>query len=255
MAREASLPLAGWTLVSLRPVGEHAALRRAAAACGARLLAMSPLRLRADANRATIASALGADLVICSSPAAVRMSRRAGVLRQRSGQRWIAPGGGTAARLRRLGISVLAPATQMNSEGVLALAELAPAAVCGKRVVILGAPGGRGLLAHELRRRGARVDEVPVYRREPTKVRVRQWRRLAALPADRVALLVTSAEAWVAWWVQCPPDRIAAVRALPAIVASARLRALLASHGMRVLRVASDARPRSLLAALLAGRA
>lgn len=252
-AREAISPLSGWTLLSLRPVGEHAGLRRAATTVGARVLAMSPLRLCADANGAAIERALHADLVICSSPAAVRMSRRAGALRQRTGQTWLAPGSGTAAALKRLGIAALAPETQMNSEGLLALSALAPGAVRGKAIAILGAPGGRGLLAAELRRRGARVDEVPVYRRVRATLSARQWSRLAALPADQVALLVTSAEAWAAWWGQCPPAQVAAVRALPAVVASERLRALLAADGMRVPHVAANARPRSLLAALIAG--
>lgn len=37
--------LQGWYVISLRPVGGHAGLRRAASARGAQLLAISPLRL------------------------------------------------------------------------------------------------------------------------------------------------------------------------------------------------------------------
>ncbi|RBH28516.1 uroporphyrinogen-III synthase, partial [Xanthomonas oryzae pv. oryzae] len=39
-------PDAAWTLISLRPSGEHAPLRRAVARHGGRVLALSPWRLQ-----------------------------------------------------------------------------------------------------------------------------------------------------------------------------------------------------------------
>src|SRR5690606_2393491 len=66
--------LAGCTVVSLRPVGGHAPLRRAAAAEGARLLALSPWRLVARTGPevdAALSSALQAARVVFTSPAAV----------------------------------------------------------------------------------------------------------------------------------------------------------------------------------------
>ena len=45
--------LPAWTLVSLRPQGEHAALRRAAARHGGRLLALSPWRIAPIDDAAT----------------------------------------------------------------------------------------------------------------------------------------------------------------------------------------------------------
>ncbi|MDQ2702668.1 MAG: uroporphyrinogen-III synthase, partial [Pseudomonadota bacterium] len=62
-----SSPLAGCTVISLRPSAAHASMRRAAAAQGARVLALSPWRLqdRDDPRtRATLATALGAPLVV-----------------------------------------------------------------------------------------------------------------------------------------------------------------------------------------------
>src|SRR3546814_11334027 len=45
--------LAGCYVISLRPVGGHAAIRRAAATLGARVLALSPWKLALRVDRAT----------------------------------------------------------------------------------------------------------------------------------------------------------------------------------------------------------
>ena len=67
--------LRGCYVISLRPVGGHAALRRAAAAHGARVLALSPWRIETrddTAARSALHAALRADAVVFTSPAAVR---------------------------------------------------------------------------------------------------------------------------------------------------------------------------------------
>src|SRR5690606_11964830 len=106
--------LSGCYVISLRPVGQHAAIRRAAAAHGARVLALSPWKLqRRDdaATRADLRAALTAARVLATSPAAVRAAHALRPLHARRGQRWFAVGAGTAAALRRAGIDgVLAPA-------------------------------------------------------------------------------------------------------------------------------------------------
>jgi uroporphyrinogen-III synthase len=65
-------------VVSLRPANDHAAMRRAAAAHGWRVIALSPWKIvvQADATtRASLRTALAADIVIATSPAAVRAAR------------------------------------------------------------------------------------------------------------------------------------------------------------------------------------
>jgi uroporphyrinogen-III synthase len=75
-----------------------------------------------------------------------------------------APGPGTAEALAAVGVrDVRIPATTFDSEGLLALPELAD--VRGKRVVIFHGEGGRETLAAALAARGAHVDHAVCYRR------------------------------------------------------------------------------------------
>ena len=87
---------------------------------------------------------------------------------------------------------VRTPAGRFDSEGLLACPELDVERVRGRRVAIVKGEGGRGLLARELRRRGAEVIETDVYRRQAPE-------RLAAMLADVHesidVVTVTSAEA------------------------------------------------------------
>jgi len=76
----------------------------------------------------------------------------------------LAPGPGTAAALAHLGIAnVRIPTTSMDSEGLLALPELA--AVANKRVVIFRGDTGRELLKSALEAGGASVTQIECYRR------------------------------------------------------------------------------------------
>ena len=117
-------PLAGCYVISLRPVGAHAPLRRAAAARGARVLALSPWRIETQADAATrraLQAALAADIVIATSPAAARAANALQALKRKRGQCWCAVGAGTAAALRRAGIDAVVSPSRMDSEGLLAL--------------------------------------------------------------------------------------------------------------------------------------
>lgn len=240
--------LAGWYVISLRPSGQHAAVRRAAAARGARTLPVSTVALRARDAGPTLAAALGCPVVIATSPAAVRFARGARPLPARPGQTWFAVGAGTAAALRRAGIAApQVPTAGSDSEALLALPALQ--AVRGVDVGLLTAPGGRGLIAETLAHRGARVRRADVYQREPRVPSPARRAALARLPA-RAALLVSSAEAFEGLWAQLDARARAAVQARPAVASSARLAAMLAERGFGAIVLAAGAAPEALLDAL-----
>jgi len=253
MAKARPLPLAGCYVISLRPVGAHDAMRRAAAAQGARTLALSPWRIevQADAaNRRALHETLRAEIVIATSPAAARAASALHPLRMRRGQCWYAVGAGTAAALRRAGIADAVSPPRMDSEGLLALAGLR--ALRGREVGLLTAPGGRGLIATALRARGAKVLRADVYRRVEVALSPVSLSRLGALRA-RSWLALSSGEALQRVMPRLPAQL--AERLLRADVAAASERlaqaAREAGFGGRVV-VAASARPRDLVAAMAA---
>lgn len=77
-------------------------------------------------------------------------------------------GPGTVNRLADFAIKdVVVPRGRYDSEALLALPPMQAGCVAGKKVLILRGNGGRDLLAETLRARGATVECVTCYRREP----------------------------------------------------------------------------------------
>jgi len=242
-----STALRGCYVISLRPVGGHAAVRRAAAALGARTLAVSPWKLAARDDRDTrvqLRAALAAERVLVTSPAAVRAARALQPLRRRRGQAWLAVGAGTAAALRRAGVDAVASPERMDSEGLLALPELQD--LRGLRVGMLTAPGGRGRIEPTLRRRGAEVLRANVYERVPVAPAPRAVAALCGLRAP-AWLLLSSGEALAHVLDALPPDALAALRRTRVAAASERLAGLAREHGFDDIVLAASARPRDLL--------
>lgn len=168
MTRSAPLPLAGASVLITRPAGTAATLAAKVRALGGRAVSLPGLSLCAVADagaaRTALRAALAADIAIFTSPAAVRFAARLASLRRAPHCRVCAVGHGTARALHRHGIDEVAvPAASQDSEGLLALPLLSQ--VRGCRVVLVGAPGGRGMLARELQARGAHVGHAHVYRR------------------------------------------------------------------------------------------
>jgi uroporphyrinogen-III synthase len=246
----AASPLAGWYVISLRPLDQHGSLRRAAERRMARVFAISTLRLSAlDAGR-MLPRALAAAQVIATSPAAVRFAHAQRPLPQRSRQRWYALGEGTAAALRRAGIArVSVPERGATSEQLLALPELQ--SVRGQTVGLLTAPGGRDLIASALTARGANVLRAEVYARSPLPIAPGRRQALAALPR-RTALLVSSGEALTTLWQALDAREREALCRRPAVASSERLRTQLQTLGFVRVARAENARPAALLDALAA---
>jgi uroporphyrinogen-III synthase len=245
-----------WTIVSLRPASQQAAVRREIAARGATALALPSLRLVAmpdpEAASQALRSALLAPRCIYTSPAAVRFAARlqpATALRATS---TFAIGRGTARALARHGVHAIHPDDHaMRSEGLLALAEFSPASIAraGNDIGLVTAPGGRGLLLHALRARGARVRVAEVYRRLPPRLDRRHADSLRSSLTPR-AVLLTSAEALDHAFAQLPADAAQRLRESIAVASSTRLAQHAREAGFGTVIDAGSPTPRALLDAL-----
>jgi len=234
-------------VISLRPRGQHAALRSAAARHGARVLALSPVRIdmRDDADtRQRLRDALASPIVVFTSPNAVRAAHALQPLRARHGQAWLAVGDGTAAALRRAGIAMPVAPARMDSSGLLELPQLQ--AVEGRRVGLVTAPGGRNRIAPALGARGAKVLRADVYQRIAVAPRADTVARMRALRAPW--LLLSSGEALEQLLAALPADAARHLRRARVVAASPRLAALARRLGFGTVATADSARPRDLLA-------
>lgn len=236
------------TLWSLRPAGEHAALRRVAQGAGFRLRVLPLQRLVARPEASRLVEALAAPIRLYTSPAAVRFAAaQAGDALRREGID-LGVGSGTVAALRDLGVATARAPARMDSDGVLAMAELQE--IAGAVVGVITAPGGRGLLVPALRDRGALVRVAEVY------ARARLFggaRRLSDWMADAEGvLLASSAEAFSLLASAIPAassPRACSARERPVVVSSARLAERVVAAGFHRVVVAEGPTPVALVAA------
>ena len=160
-------PLSGLGIVVTRPARQAGAFAQKLAALGATPIAWpaivilppddpAPLaRVHATLDRYDLAFFISANAAEYGAPPVGRWPARLSAY---------APGPGTAEALAGVGVSgARIPATSFDSDGLLALPELAD--VRGKRVIIFRGSGGREQLAEVLARRGATVESVDCYRR------------------------------------------------------------------------------------------
>lgn len=167
----------------------------------------------------SLAAALDGDVLVFTSPAAVRFAARLAPLNTRASV--LAVGQGTARVLRQHGVQApLAPAQQQNSEGLLA--HPAVADLRGKQVTLIGAPGGRGVLRDELAALAGRFDEIHVYRRVAPRWRRHQLDAVCAL-SPHARVLLSSAEALENLRTGLPADAFTRLREAVAVVSSERL--------------------------------
>ncbi|SEN43376.1 uroporphyrinogen-III synthase [Luteibacter sp. UNCMF331Sha3.1] len=244
-----SLPLRNVTVVITRPAGTAGPLARRVRKLGGIPVSVPGLSLRATEDATAVGvslrRALEGDVVVFTSPAAVRFA--ADVLPLATRATVIAVGRGTARALKTADVTdVRFPETSQDSEGVLGLAELAD--VVGKRVALVGAPGGRGLLREALAARGATLDEIHVYHRVAPRIDRRHIDPLLKL-GRRSAVLLSSAEAL---------DHLRRALVAPAwrrlvqavaVVSSERMRSAALDAGFERVAVARSALPTDLLTA------
>jgi len=246
-------PLAGATLVVTRPSASAQTLKRRIRALGGSALGLPGLTLRANADptsaRAALATARDADIVVFVSPAAVRFAYMLRSLRFARSTLVCAIGSATARALHRHGVArVLWPAHRQDSEGLLELPELAR--MRSKRVLLIGAPGGRELLAQTLRARRAKVTSAHVYARAAPRFTRAQLAALEQAPLPLVTLL-SSAESLANLRATLPLDLFARLAAGELVVSSERLAAAARTSLFGNVHVAASALPAALLDAAI----
>jgi uroporphyrinogen-III synthase len=189
--------LAGATIVVTRPSFSASSLARRIHLLQGAVIRLPGLSLRERASSASPLRKLGHadafDLCVFNSPAAVRYAWREGQppgIAQ--GAALFAIGAGTVAALARRGVVAIASPDRSDSEGLLALPQLAN--VAGRRIALVGAAGGRELIAPTLLRRGATVEEIHVYERVAPRLTRRHFDALAQADNPLITLL-SSAEA------------------------------------------------------------
>jgi uroporphyrinogen-III synthase len=247
---ETTGPLAGANVIVTRPSATSGALRQRIRALDGNALGLPGTVLRASADttaaKAALAAARAADIVIFVSPAAVKFAfALRPTLHFIRTTRVCAIGAATARALARRGLrNAVFPRERQDSEGLLALPELAR--LRGKRVALIGAPGGRDLLVRTLRVRRARVMHVHVYRRTAPRYTARQIAALEQAPAPLLTLL-SSAEALANLRAQLPLRLFARLADGELIVSSERLAELARRSLFANVRVAASAAPRDML--------
>lgn len=89
------------------------------------------------------------------------------------GIQWYAVGPATAELLFSYHVRAKTPSTSLDSQGLLALPEMTPSALSGKKALIVRGVGGLDVLSQGLQQRGAEVDLIEVYQRDcPTQAEV-----------------------------------------------------------------------------------
>ena len=236
-ARETSeAPLRGRGIVVTRPAGQGERLASLIAAAGGAPIVFPLIDIR-PASDVTVARERFArigeyDLVVFVSANAVEHG--CALLPQGvplpAALCIAAVGAGTARALKARGVSrVLLPAERYDSEGLLALPELAD--VAGKRVLIVRGVGGRELLAETLAARGASVDYAECYERMPPSALPEPL--MAAWRARAVhAITITSSEGLRQLHALLPDEGRAYLRATPLFVTHERMRETARSLGL-----------------------
>lgn len=250
MAAPASFSFSGIHVVLTRPVGQATAWARSVRNNGGRPVLLPGLSLHRVSDEAlareALLQALAADVLLFTSPAAVRHAAALAPLRTDAYVCSVGPG--TARALHRHGVATVAVPARQDSEGVLALPGLQ--ALSDLNVALVGAAGGRGLLRQALTQRAHHFVEVHVYRRGAARLSSKHIAAVRALDADDIVLL-SSGEALDNLHAGLPADAWQRLQACRLVVSSERLRELAAAAGFRRIAVAPAAGRDDMLAAAL----
>jgi uroporphyrinogen-III synthase len=216
--------LAGLGILVTRPARQAGAFAQKIAALGASPVIFPAIAILPPADRAALERA---HAELAKYDFAVFVSANAVEYGSPEARRWpagliaFAPGPGTAEALAAAGIAgARVPATTFDSDGLLALPELAEPR--GKRIAIFRGDGGREQLGDTLRARGAEVDYVACYRRAAPASGAQGLAE--AFRDGRIhAVTITSSEGLDNLWALADEASRAAWRSVPTFVPHPRI--------------------------------
>lgn len=238
-----TLPLSGWTLVSLRPQNQHAPVRRAALKWGARVIGASVIKLVPSLDIAELAEVLSCPIRIATSPNAVRYA----VKQQTLSGDWLAVGTGTANALLSAGARSVQTPEPQTAEGVLAMAPLQ--SIKGKRIGLLTAPDGRGLLEKELTERGAHLLIAHTYNRQTLPLKQATCQQIID-SGPQTALLVTSQQAFRHFFAQFDAAGQGILKTRICVASSVRLLEYLQTLGFERVLTSQGTKPKDVIQTL-----
>ena len=251
MSEGAARPLAGVGIVITRPARQAAPLAAEIAALGGNPLIFPSIVILPPSDRGPLESA---QRTLADFDYAIFVSANAVEYGVGDPAAWprhliaFAPGPGTAAALRGVGIAdVRLPMTTMDSDGLLELPAFAN--IAGKRIVIFQGSSGREVLRDALLSRGARVAVVDCYRRSRpsagTQGLLEAWRE------GRVdAVTITSSEGLMNLWEILDAEGRGRFAGTPTFVPHARIGARARALGLGKVIVTAPA-DAGLIASLL----
>ena len=165
------------------------------------------------------------------------------------GLHWYTVGRSSARRLREYGVHAVEPASGMSSEGLLALPSLQ--SLVHQRVLIVKGEGGRTLLREQLAARGARVEELVVYRRAKPHYDRGELGELI-LSTGCEFILLSSGEGLHNMVSLLDEASLVRVRGLTLIVPGARVAEQARAAGFSQVRLADNATDEAMVAAVIA---
>jgi len=229
-------PLAGARILVTRPARQAAGFAHRISELGGIPVVFPAIVILPPADPAALERAQAA---LAGYDGAVFVSANAVEYGAPSAERWpsrllaFAPGPGTADVLADLGIAnVRVPSTNFDTEGLLALPELA--APAGRRFLIFRGEGGRELLGDTLVARGAHVDYVACYRRAAPDAGAAGF--AAVFTQDGIdAVTITSSEGLDNLWAIADEATRAAWRACPTFAPHPRIAARAAALGLEAV--------------------
>ncbi len=238
-----------WTVLSLRPRGQHAVAHCASELRGAKFLACSSIELEAIENDESLKNALACDHIIVTSPAAARFAGLSPGFTVPQKSHWFALGAGTAAVLKKMGVSKIStPESGSHSESLMAMAALQN--LQGQTIGLITAPGGRGLIEPTLIDRGALVQLAFMYQRKMIPIAAEEIEAIANLHKP-FAVLCSSHEVFKSFWQQLNAELKEKMMTGLWIVSSSRLQVLLQQAGVLNSTVSASPQPDAMLEHLM----